>query len=147
VTADGFGEEEARLLTGLLEAEHAVLYAYGVLGARLDDATQPAAQTAASAHRSWRDRLAGLLRDRDVEPAPPRPAYEVAVSGQQDALALAVRLESGLGIRFRDLVGATDDPRLRRLAVDGLTETAVRAASWRLLLGERPPTVALPGTG
>jgi hypothetical protein len=140
-------EDETRLLAGLLEAEHAVLYGYGVLGARLDDATRPAAQTAASAHRGWRDRLAGLLRESEVEPPPPQAAYEVSVSGSADALALAVRLETGLGVLFRDLVGATDDPRLRRLSVDGLTETAVRAASWRLLLGERPPTVAFPGTG
>ena len=140
-------ELEDRLLTALLEGEHAALYGYGVLGARLDDDTRPAALAAAGAHRSARDRLTGLLRSRDVEPPPPQVAYEASVDGQQDALALAVRLESGLSTLFRDLVGSTDDPRLRRLAVDGLTETAVRAASWRVLLGERPPTVALPGSG
>jgi hypothetical protein len=137
------GEDE--VLNRLLEAEHAVLYAYGVLGARMDEQTREQALRAAGAHRNWRDRLEALLRSRDVTPPVAEVAYDVSVPSQADALALAVRLETGLGVRFRDLVGATDDPRLRRLAVDGLTETAVRATSWRLLLGERPGTVALPG--
>lgn len=139
-------DSETGLLTALLEAEHAVLYGYGVLGAKLDDEALPAAQAAASAHRSWRDRLAGALRARDVEPPPGAAAYEVSVSGAADALALAVRLEEGLSVLFRDLVGGTEDVRLRRIGVDGLTETAVRAASWRLAAGQRPSTVALPGT-
>lgn len=138
--------EELRLLVAVLEAQHAALYGYGVLGARLDDATRPAAQAAADAHRSARDRLVGLLQVDEVEPPAPLPAYDVVVAGPSDALALAVRLEQGLSVRWRDLVAGTDDVSLRRLAVDGLTETAVRAASWRRLLGERPPTVALPGT-
>jgi hypothetical protein len=137
---------EDRLLTALLEATHAALYGYGVLGARLDDVSRPAAQSAAASLRAWRDRLEALLREREVDPPPPLVAYDVSVGGQPDALALAARLEDGLSVRFRDLVGSTDDNRLRRLAVDGLTETAVRAASWRWLLGERPPSVALPGT-
>ena len=133
------------LLSGLLEATHAAVYGYGVLGARLDAATRPAAQAAVSAHRARRDRLAAQLREAGAEPPEPAVAYEVAVTGQADALALAVRLEEGLSVRWRDLVGATDDRALRRLAVDGLTETAVRAASFRALLGARPPTVAVPG--
>jgi hypothetical protein len=48
-------------------------------------------------------------------------------------------------VRWLDLVSATEDLGLRRLGVDGLSETAVRAASWRRLLGRLPVTVALPG--
>jgi hypothetical protein len=146
VTAAGLDQQEQRLLTELLEAQHAALYGYGVLGARLDAATRPAAQTAANAHRSTRDRLAGLLRAGGAQAPAPLPAYDVAVAGQPDALELAVRLEEGLSVRWLDLVGGTDAFGLRRLGVDGLTETAVRAASWRRLLGRQPPTVALPGT-
>jgi hypothetical protein len=56
-----------------------------------------------------------------------------------------VSLEEGLSVRWLDLVGGTDDQELRRLGVDGLSATAVRAASWRELLGRAPVTVALPG--
>jgi hypothetical protein len=139
-------EEEVRLLAALLAGEHAVLYGYGVLGARLDDAARDAARAAADVHRSSRDRLAALLEERGVEPAPPRAAYDVAVGTAPEAFALAVRLEEGIAVRWRDLVAATDDFSLRRLAVDGLSAAAVRAASWRVRLGVTPPTVALPGT-
>ena len=136
---------EDRLLAELLEAEHAVLYGYGVLGARLADAALAAAQAAASAHRAWRDRLTAELHDRGAEPPAAAVAYDVSAAGRPVARALAVQLESGLSVLFRDLVGGTDDVRLRRLGVDGLTETAVRAASWRREAGLVPVTTALPG--
>lgn len=136
---------EQRLLAALLEAEHAALYGYGVLGARLDLETRPAAQAAAGAHRSARDNLADLLRAAGAEPPAPMPAYDVAVGRPQAALELAVALEEGLGVRWLDLVAGTDDLGLRRLGVDGLTGTAVRATSWRRLLGATPVTVPLPG--
>ena len=139
------GEQEQRLLSELLEAEHAALYGYGVLGARLDLETRPVALAAAEAHRIARDELAELLREAGAEPPAALAADDVAVSGQQPALELAVALEEGLSVRWLDLVGGTDDRALRRLGVDGLTETAVRAASLRELLGRLPTTVALPG--
>lgn len=139
--------DERSLLTTLLEAAHATIYGYGVLGARLDDATRPAALLAFDSHRARRDQLAARLRDRGVRPAVAEPAYDVAASNESAAFALAVRLEEGMSLRWRDLVGGTDDPALRALAVAGLTETAVRATQWRLLAGTRPATVALPGSG
>jgi len=145
VSGAGAGQQERRLLAELLEAEHAALYGYGVLGARLDLQTRPLAQAADIAHRSARDDLADLLRASGAEPPVALPAYDVAVSGQQEALELAVALEDGLSVRWLDLVGGTDDLGLRRLGVDGLTEAAVRAASWRELSGSLPVTVALPG--
>jgi hypothetical protein len=74
------------------------------------------------------------------------PSYDVAVADAPAALQLAVRLEAGLSVRWRDLVAGTDDQALRRLAVAGLQETAVRAAQWRRRAGVTPATVALPGT-
>jgi hypothetical protein len=70
----------------------------------------------------------------------------VAVATADEALALAVRLEEGLALRWRDLVGGTDERPLRELAVAGLQECAVRAAQWRRRAGSAPSTVALPGT-
>ena len=137
---------ETTLLESLLDGLEAALYGYGVLGARLDAPTRTAAQAGADAHRAARDRVAALLRQRKDDPPAPPAAYDVQVAGQPDALALAVRLETGLSVRYRDLVGGTDDPRLRRLAVDGLTGTAVRATSWRRLLGQTPGTEPLPGS-
>ena len=143
LTATG---SEVDLLSALVAAEHAAVYAYGVLGARLDDADQERARAADDAHRVRRDALADLLRERGAPVPASLPAYDVAARGPDDARELAVRVEEGLALRWRDLVGGTDDAELRRLAVSGLTEAAVRAARWRRSLG-RPATVALPGTG
>lgn len=138
--------QEDRLLGVLLDGLHAAIYGYGVLGARLDDPARTAARDAALAHRAARDRVTALLTARDVVPPAPALAYDVQVPGTADALTLAVRLETGLAARYRDLCGATDDPRLRRLAVDGMTGGAVRATGWRRLLGLSPGTEAAPGT-
>lgn len=138
---------EVDLLAGLLEAAHAAVYGYGVLGARLDEPTRRVALAAFDVHRARRDGLAAQLRARGAEPEPGLPAYDVAVADATEALALAVQLEEGMGLRWRDLVGGTDDTQLRRLGVSGLQETAVRAATWRELTGTGPVTVALPGTG
>ena len=137
---------EVELLRVLVEAEHAAVYGYGVLGARLDTATRRAALTAYDVHRARRDRVVAALVARGGSAPPPLPAYDVTVADRPAALALAARLEEGLAIRWRDLVGGTDDRVLRQLAVAALQETAVRAAQWRRLAGITPPTVALPGT-
>jgi hypothetical protein len=138
--------DEAALLTVLLEAEHAVVYGYGALGARLDDETRRTALAASDAHRSRRDALTAALVRRG-EPAPgPEPAYDVAVADAAQGRALAVRLEEGMAVRWRDLVGGTDDVELRRLGLSGLQDAAVRAATWRRLSGAPAVTEALPGT-
>jgi hypothetical protein len=138
-------------LEALLEAEHATVYGYGVLGARLDDDGRTRARQAYDSHRARRDQLEGLLRERGADPEPSEPAYDVDVPTPEAAVALAVRLEEGLSVRWRDLVTATrpgpSEAPLRSLAVAGLTECAVRAAQWRLAAGVVPSTVALPGTG
>lgn len=134
-----------RLVT-LVEAEHATVYGYGVLGARLDDARRRSAQVAYDSHRARRDQLVAAARAAGASPRAPLPAYDVTVADARGALELAVLLEEGLSLRWRDLLGDTDDVALRRLAVAGLQETAVRAAQWRKSAGMRPVTVPLPGT-
>lgn len=135
------------LLAATLTDEHAAVYAYGVLGARLDDRTRAVALAAFDAHRERRDELTARLRAAGHDPAGPLPAYDVTVAGRADALALAVRVEEALAVRWRDLVVGTTTADLRRLGVGGLSDSAVRAATWRRLAGTVPVTVALPGTG
>jgi hypothetical protein len=137
---------EVELLAELLEAAHAAVYGYGALGARLDEPARRAALAAYDAHRARRDVLAAQLRARGDDPEPGMPAYGVAVADAAEAVALAVRLEEGLALRWLDLVGGTDDVDLRQLGLSGLREAAVRAATWRELAGTGPVTVALPGT-
>lgn len=134
------------LLAALLEAEHAAVYGYGVAGGRLTEEPQRLARLAYDSHRARRDQLAARLSERGGDPQPPAPAYDVTAASVDEALALAVRLEEGLAVRWRDLVAGTDERPLRELAVAGLQECAVRAAQWRELTGSAPATVAFPGT-
>lgn len=136
---------QVTLQQAVLAAEHAAVYAYGTLGARLDVATRARARTASDAHRARRDALASALRAAGQSAPGALGAYDVAVANPTEAVTLAVRVEEGVGVRWRDLVGGTDDPAVRATAVAGLTDTAVRAAQWRRLLGLSPVTVALPG--
>ncbi len=131
-------------LRDLLATEHQAVYAYGVLGARLDLAERAAALSALHSHQAARDVLASRLRGLGAEVPGPALAYDVEVTGRAGALVLAVRVESELGVRWRDLVGLTDDVSLRRLAVQQLSDTAVRAATWRRTRGVAA-TVPLPG--
>jgi hypothetical protein len=137
---------EIERLVALVEAEHAAVYAYGVLGARLDDATRKLARTAYDSHRARRDQVVAALQAHGATAPAPLAVYDVAVADAVEALALAVRVEEGMSLRWRDLVGETRARALRSLAVAGLQETAVRAAQWRKRSGITPVTVALPGT-
>lgn len=132
-----------QVLVGLLEAEHAAIYAYGVLGARLDDATRRLALAAHDTHRALRDELERLLRDRGLPLPTPAAAYDVTVANRAAAVALAADIEDDLAGRWRDLVA---DTGLRARAVRGLQESAVRAALWRRAAGPRPWTQAFPGS-
>ncbi|MDT7536474.1 MAG: hypothetical protein QOI82_59 [Actinomycetota bacterium] len=134
-----------RLVT-LVEAEHAAVYAYGVLGARLDEARRRAALLAYDSHRARRDQLVAALRAAGGSPPAALAAYDIIVTTPAEALALAVRIEEGLALRWHDLVPDANDVALRQLGVAGLQECAVRAAQWRQLARISPATVAFPGT-
>jgi hypothetical protein len=133
------------LLVGLLAAEHAAVYAYGVLGARLDEATRDLALRAFDAHRELRSSLTTLLQALGADAPGPLAAYDVSARNRAQALGVAVDLEVKAGVLWRDLVAATEDPALRALGVEGLAESAVRAARWRRVAGLRPLTEPFPG--
>jgi len=132
------------VLSDLLRDEHAAVYAYGVLGARLDDRLRKRARSAFDSHRAARDELRRRLLQLGADADGPEPAYAVRADTSAQALALAVRVEEHLAVRWRDLVGTTSEAALRRFAVQGLQEAAVRAALWRTTAG-LPATESFPG--
>jgi Domain of unknown function (DUF4439) len=134
-------------LTDALRAEHAAIYGYGLVGAHLDAATQPLALAAEAAHRSKRDALVVLLAGRARTPPPAEPAYTspTPVTDQASALRLAVGIEEATAAVWRlalpDTTGAD-----RKLALDALSDCAVRAARARRAARITPMTVPFPGT-
>jgi len=134
-----------RLAAGL-RAEHAAIFAYGVLGAHLDSAQQSFATAADAAHRARRDAVIQRLTARDATPPPAEPAYALPapVTDQGSALRLAIQIEERAAAVWREALPDTsgDD---RRLALDALVDCAVRATEARTLAGVNPVTVPFPG--
>jgi hypothetical protein len=133
-------------LADALRGEHAAIYAYGVLGARLDGATVPFAAQAESAHRARRDALMLRLGTPGTPAPPAEPAYALPapVTDQAGALRLAITIEERCAALWRQALPDTggDD---RAMAVDALTDCAVRATKARTLAGIHPAVVPFPG--
>lgn len=135
-----------RALADVLRAEHAAVYAYGVLGARLAPGNQPYAAQAEAAHRSRRDRLILRLAALNAPAPATEPAYELPapVTDDGSALRLAILVEERCAAQWHqalDTLAGAD----RALAVDALTDCAVRATRARRLAGVNPAVVAFPG--
>ncbi|MFE9024402.1 ferritin-like domain-containing protein [Streptomyces sp. NPDC007808] len=136
-------ETRKRRLTALqaaLAAEHAAVYGYGVVGARIAEERRGDARAAYDAHRARRDALAREVRDLGADPAVASAAYALPfpVPDPAAAVRLAAELEDRVAAVYSDLVRAAEGG-LRTTAADALREAAVRAVRWR---GE---SVAFPG--
>jgi hypothetical protein len=133
-------------LASALAAEHAAIYAYGPIGARLDDDLAETARRAEAAHRQRRDDLTVLLTQRGTQPPAGAAAYDLPfqVTDEESALELAVLVEERVAAVWRAaLRDVTQDDR--RLALDALVDAAVRATGWRRAAGIEPATVPFPG--
>jgi hypothetical protein len=131
-----------------LAAEHAAIWGYGVVGARLAGAARGAATEAETEHRGRRDAATQLVITRGGQPVPAAPAYTLPfpVTGSAAALRLAARLEDGVAATWRAVIGATDEATLRRTALAALTDAAVRATQWRQRLSPTAPaSTPFPG--
>ncbi|MGY1673434.1 ferritin-like domain-containing protein [Geodermatophilus sp. SYSU D00710] len=139
------GEDGA--LQEALTAEHAAVWGYGVVGAALPPGGRAAAVGGEQAHRDLRDRLAALVDERGADPVPAGAGYELPfpVLSPVDAAALGAVLEEGVSESLVALLGAAEEPDVRRLALDALAAAEVRAVAWRAAAGRPETTTALPG--
>jgi hypothetical protein len=133
---------ELEALQKALAGEHAAVYGYGLVGARLGGRDRAAARAAYDAHLARRDRLAAMISGQSATPEPALPAYEppFPVTDAASAVALAVTLEDGLAATYADGVAQTAGAT-RELMVRALYEAAVRATRWR---GTSTPFPGLP---
>ncbi|MCC3772142.1 ferritin-like domain-containing protein [Streptomyces sp. UNOC14_S4] len=123
-----------------LAAEHAAVYGYGVVGARVDEAHAGLAREAYDAHRARRDAMSRAVRDLGGTPEAAAAAYTLPfpVTDAASAVRLGAVLESRVAGVYADLV-ETSSGTLRRDAADALRDAAVRAVRWR------GGSVAFPG--
>jgi hypothetical protein len=124
-----------------LAGEHAVVWAYGVLGPRAGDGLEELARSTLLAHAAARDALRSMLVGAGTTPVAAEPAYQLPVQPTDpvSAAELAAVLEERLAAVYGDLVAATTRNVFRSHAIDGLVTAASRVAQWR---GSAP---ALPG--
>lgn len=144
---------ERRGLADAVRAEHAAVYAYGIVDAYSAPQRRRAVTEASAVHRSRRDVAMRLLRADGIEPPVAEAGYVIpaAVTDPVSAAALAAEVESETAVAWRAVLeqstpqpdGATGG--LRSTALEALTDCAVRGATWRAVLGQRPPTTAFPG--
>ena len=130
-----------------LSAEHAAIYAYGVIGSRLTGDELELAQDADRAHRDLRDTVADLVSAAGATPRAAAAAYRLPkpVTDRAGALALAVEIETKIAAVWRSTLGAGSDAN-RATALQALIDTAVRAAKWRAAANPNAnPCVPWPG--
>ncbi|GAA3295319.1 ferritin-like domain-containing protein [Streptomyces cinereospinus] len=131
---------ELRALQAALAAEHAAVYGYGVVGARIGEKRRTEARAAYDAHRARRDALGREVRALGAVPVAAAAGYALPfpVGDPATAVRLAAELEDRVAGVYSDLVRAAGGGR-RNLAAAALREAAVRAVRWR------GRSVAFPG--
>jgi hypothetical protein len=114
-------------LQSALSAEHAAVYAYGVIGGVLGTGSAAAA-AAYAAHRGRRDQLTSMLGPQSVAA---EPAYRLPfeVSGPARARRLAAYVEERCAEVYAESVSRTTAAD-RMFAARALTDCAVRGLEW-----------------
>ncbi|WP_280232455.1 ferritin-like domain-containing protein [Nocardia cyriacigeorgica] len=140
-------ESERRALLDALAAEHAAVYAYGVIAAHASPERDQLVAENTAAHRARRDTTIGLIEAEGVTVPPPDAAYTMPfpVADPVAAAQLAAAVESDTAVAWRSVVEQGRSETTRRTSVDALTECAVRLAVWQSVLGVAPPTTPFPG--
>nr|WP_246330855.1 ferritin-like domain-containing protein [Saccharopolyspora hordei] len=131
-----------------LGAEHAAVWVHGFASAYVSEPrVRSAIDDAADQHRRLRDAAEELIRGAGQTPPAAQPAYDprTQVTDQRSAIDLLITAESDCQVGWRSVLENTDDPGLRRTALDGLTTSATRATRWRLTVGQQPAAEAFPG--
>jgi hypothetical protein len=127
-------------LQGVLAAENAAVYGYGLAGAQLSGSQLTTAQQDWNLHRAGGVSVSSMITERGGTPAPAAAVYRppFAVNSAASARALAAVLENGLVQAYLALV-ALDDAALRAFGASEMQAAAIRAAFWR------GGTIAFPG--
>ncbi len=130
-TPTSYSDAEAEALGAVLAAEHAAVYAYGVVGAWCDDRRRPLAEQRLQQHAARRDLLAARLTTakRTAPAAEPAYALPFPVDSPATAVALAAHVEVALAAVNADLVAASAAAR-RWEAARWLAENSVAARRW-----------------
>ena len=129
------------------EAENAAVFTYGVITAFVSSARRAMLEDFIAEHRVARDALNTAISTAGATAPEPDPGYTlpIKVADPVSAAKVVLAAEVDCTTAYRALLEKADSTSARTLGADGLTASASRAAQWRVVLGQRPVTVALPG--
>ncbi|MFC9789939.1 ferritin-like domain-containing protein [Rhodococcus sp. NPDC127528] len=138
---------EQQGLVDALRAEHAAVYAYGIVAAFSNPTRAGQVSADAAAHRARRDATADALAAASVTAPGAETGYTLPfpVTDPTTAIQLAAQVEADTAVAWRSVIERAQSEPTRAMGVDALTEAALRGARWRAVLGVTPPTVAFPG--
>ena len=136
-----------------LAAEQQAVFGYGLLGPRLAGTQRSLAAACQAAHIALRDRTAAAMVAAGVTPIAARADYPALYPVPDAAAAgrLAVRLEDECAVAWRILylrAASTADSGARMQRASGqnaLTDSAVRATRWRVIVSPARATDPFPG--
>jgi hypothetical protein len=140
------GADAIDALQTALAAEHAALWAYGLVAAYNTEAASTVTTMVVN-HQGARDTAANLIVQGGATPVGPHPAYTSPhpVTDAASAMDLALTIESDCADAWRAVIGSTDDSTLRGTALSVLTDAAMRMVTWRTAGGDKTLTVPFPG--
>ncbi len=129
-----------------LAGEHAAVYVYGVVGARVSASEQPdlwqRARYAYTLHRDRRDHLLAMVKAAGAEPVAAAVSYALPNEARTPAQleGVALETEQRCAAVYADMVGSTSGAN-RQWALEALEDAAVR------LLGFGGRAEPFPGVG
>ncbi|MBU3750737.1 MAG: DUF4439 domain-containing protein [Mycobacterium sp.] len=134
-----------------LAAEHAAIYGYGLVSAHVLPQTNELVSQAVAEHRDRRDATVDLMTERSIKVPLAAVGYQLPmpVDTPANAAKLAIRMESDCAVAWRAVLeqttGGDTAEQDRAFAATALTQCAVMAARWRVVLGAWPVIEAFPG--
>lgn len=141
-------KEQIEALQAALRAEHAIIWAYGDVGAHAAAQRQGQVAVVELRHRRRRDALQALLVAAGASPAPSEPAYQLPkpVTTPTEAIEVAGVLEDKVAAAWRYVLGRSTAIDVRTLAVSSLIDAATQALRWRqVVFGAQATSAAFPG--
>ncbi|OHU18197.1 hypothetical protein BKG76_23710 [Mycobacteroides franklinii] len=134
-------------LASALANEHAAIYAYGLVSAHSVPDNNWLVTECLIEHRQCREESIAKLRGRSVTAPVAAAGYTIPfpVSTPADAIKLALQVETDTAACWRAVAEQADSGDDRGFAVRMLTESAIRAARWRVVGDITPASVPFPG--
>lgn len=123
--------ETGDLLNAVLRVEHAAIYHYGVVGARLGSSARAQALAFYDEHRAHRDVLHAAVLAAGGTPDVGELSYAPPAPLGPGSAGVLLAVEEALAAAYHDAITMVFGAAERRLLAEGFVDEARHAALWR----------------